>query len=158
MAMLSRFKYFYLFINKLRGFKPNIRGSFYPCSLFPLPAPKGLGNNLYNYMESKNSELFVNLSKHEQETITGGRHRRHSSSQSQGLDSLFFHLTHISTSGSNAVNISNDGISSLQQSAYESTQITLGINSSSGGYGHNRHGSRNSSYENLLSWLLMALS
>ena len=109
-------------------------------------------------MESKNSKLFVNLSEHEQETITGGRHRRHSSSHSQGLDSLFFQLTHISTSGSNAVHISNDGISSLQQSAYESTQITLGINSSSGGSGHRRHGSRNSSYENLLSWLLAALS
>ncbi|MDF5725306.1 MAG: hypothetical protein PUP91_33615 [Rhizonema sp. PD37] len=109
-------------------------------------------------MESKNSELFIDLSEHEQETVAGGRRRRHSSSHSKGLDSLFFQLTHISTSGSNAIHISNDGFSSLQQSAYESTQITLGINSSSGGYGHSRHGSRNSSYEKLLSFLLAALS
>ncbi len=108
-------------------------------------------------MESKNSELFIDLSEHELEAVAGGRHRRHSSSHSQGLNSLFFQMTHISTSGSNGIHISNDGISSLQQSAYESTQITLAINSLSGGYGHRRHGSRNSSYENLLSLLLMAL-
>lgn len=103
-------------------------------------------------MESKNSELFIDLSEHELEAVAGGRRR-----QSQGLYSLFFQMTHISTSGSNAIHISRDGFSSLQQSAYESTQITLGINSLSGGRGR-RRGSRNSSYENLLSWLLMALS
>ncbi|MGI8503562.1 MAG: hypothetical protein ACR2LR_20870 [Hassallia sp.] len=102
-------------------------------------------------MESKKSELFIDLSEHELEGVVGGRRRR----QSQGL-SLFFQMTHISTSGSNAIHISPDGFSSLQQSAYESTQITLGINSSSGGRGNSKRGSINSIYQ-LLS-LLMALS
>ncbi|GAX39520.1 hypothetical protein NIES4075_04760 [Tolypothrix sp. NIES-4075] len=103
-------------------------------------------------MESKNSELFIDLSEQELEAVAGGRRRR----QSQAL-SLFFQMTHISTSGSNAIHISNDGFSSLQQSAYESTQITLGINSLSGGRGNSKRG-RNSSSENLLYWLLMLLS
>ncbi len=102
-----------------------------------------------SHIESKDSELLIDLSEQEQEGVCGGR-SRHSSSDAFNF---FFQLTNIRSASSSSLNISHGSISSSSQSEYTLSQITIGISSLYGGKKHRSGGLSRSD----LFWLLVSL-
>ncbi|QSV62414.1 MAG: hypothetical protein HEQ26_06265 [Dolichospermum sp. DL01] len=80
----------------------------------------------------KNSNLFINLSEKEQESVSGGR-----SSSPFEMFYMFYQNTNIYSRASNDVNISqgNLGISSRNEAEYQFSQTTFILSSLFGGGG-----------------------
>ena len=85
-----------------------------------------------DHIKTKKSDLFINLSEKEQESISGGR----SSSPFEMFD-IFYQTTNIYSRGSNEINISqgNLGISSRNEAEYRFSQTTFILSSLFGGGG-----------------------
>ncbi|MBD2298259.1 hypothetical protein H6G80_09025 [Nostoc sp. FACHB-87] len=76
-------------------------------------------------IQTQKPELFLDISEQQQEIISGGRSRYSGLS----IYNLFFQKTDIETFANSAITISgsNGGISSVQQTGYKFSQITLGL-------------------------------
>lgn len=79
---------------------------------------------------TETQELFVDVSKQQQENTSGGC----SFHSGDSMFNLFFQKTDIETFGNSAINMSggntgsnSDSISSVQQTGYRFSQITFGI-------------------------------
>lgn len=88
-----------------------------------------------DHIETENSDLFINLSEKEQESISGGG----SSSPLEMFD-IFYQTTNIYSKANNDVNISqgNLSISSKNQAEYQFSQTTFILSSLFGGGGGRR--------------------
>ncbi|MBS9392818.1 MAG: hypothetical protein HEQ29_06580 [Dolichospermum sp. LBC05a] len=108
-----------------------------------------------DHIKTKKSDLFINLSEKEQESISGGR----SSSPFEMFD-IFYQTTNIYSRGSNEMNISqgNLGISLKNEAEYRFSQTTFILSSlfGGGGGGGSRRNNRRrggSLFAKLFSWL-----
>ena len=85
-----------------------------------------------DHIETKKSDLFINLSEKEQECVSGGR-----SSSPFEMFYMFYQNTNIYTRGSNEVNISQGNLSgySRSETEYQFSQTTFILSSLFGGGG-----------------------
>lgn len=85
-----------------------------------------------DHIKTENSNLFINLSEKQQESISGGR-----SSSPFEMFYMFYQNTNIYSRASNEVNISqgNLGISSRNEAEYQFSQTTFILSSLFGGGG-----------------------
>jgi hypothetical protein len=85
-----------------------------------------------DHIKTKKSDLFINLSEKEQESISGGR-----SSSPFEMFYMFYQNTNIYSRGSNEMNISqgNLGISLKNEAEYRFSQTTFILSSLFGGGG-----------------------
>ena len=92
-----------------------------------------------DHIETKKSDLFINLSEKEQESISGGR----SSSPFEMFD-IFYQTTNIYSRGSNEVNISQGNLSgsARNETEYQFSQTTFILSSLFGGGGGRRRNRR----------------
>ncbi len=93
-----------------------------------------------DHIEIKKSDLFINLSEKEQESISGGR----SSSLPLEMFDIFYQTTNIYSKANNDVNISqgNLSISSKNQAEYQLSQTTFILSSLFGRGGGRRRNRR----------------
>ncbi|MBP5973384.1 hypothetical protein HW132_11720 [Brasilonema sp. CT11] len=89
-----------------------------------------------------NSELLIHLSEQEQEVVSGGR-------------SSFLQFTNINSYAESQISVGDVSIS--QKSAYTLTQLTLGLDFSSGGSKGRKGSSRGWSDRDLLYFVLRSL-
>jgi hypothetical protein len=85
-----------------------------------------------DHIKTKKSDLFINLSEKEQESISGGR-----SSSPFEMFYMFYQNTNIYSRASSDINISqgNLGISSRNEAEYQFSQTTFILSSLFGGGG-----------------------
>ncbi|MFY7885857.1 MAG: hypothetical protein ACOVOV_13545 [Dolichospermum sp.] len=85
-----------------------------------------------DHIETKKSDLFINLSEKEQECISGGR-----SSSPFEMFYMFYQNTNIYTRGSSEVNISQGNLSgsARNETEYQFSQTTFILSSLFGGGG-----------------------
>jgi len=93
-----------------------------------------------DHIETENSDLFINLSEKEQESISGGG----SSYSPLEMSYMLYQTTNIYTRASNEMNISqgNLSISSKNQAEYQFSQTTFILSSLFGGGGGRRRNRR----------------
>jgi hypothetical protein len=97
------------------------------------------GFTMSDHIETENSDLFINLSEKEQESISGG-----GSSSPLEMSYMLYQTTNIYTRASNEMNISqgNLSISSKNQAEYQFSQTTFILSSLFGGGGGRRRNRR----------------
>jgi hypothetical protein len=97
-----------------------------------------------DHIKIENSDLFINVSEKEQESISGGRS---SFASPFGMFYMFYQNTNIYSRASNDINISqgNLGISSRNEDEYQFSQTTFVIASLFGGGGSRRNKRRRGS-------------
>jgi hypothetical protein len=95
-------------------------------------AGKIRGFTMSDHIKTKKSDLFINLSEKEQESISGGR-----SSSPFEMFYMFYQNTNIYSRASSDINISqgNLGISSRNEAEYQFSQTTFILSSLFGGGG-----------------------
>lgn len=93
-----------------------------------------------DHIETENSDLFINLSEKEQESISGGR----SLSLPLEMSYMFYQTTNIYTRGSNEMNISQGNSSGYvrNETEYQFSQTTFILSSLFGGGGSRRRNRR----------------
>ncbi|WP_051289481.1 hypothetical protein [Dolichospermum circinale] len=98
------------------------------------------GFTMSDHIEIENSDLFINLSEKEQESISGGR----SSSLPLEMSYMFYQNTNIYTRGSNEMNISQGDSSGYvrNETEYQFSQTTFILSSLFGGGGGRRRNRR----------------
>ncbi len=112
--------------------------------------PYSRGNTMSKQIETKNSELFIELSEEEQESVTGG------GGSSLGLYNFVMELTNIRTFANSEATFS-DGSNSTsykQQTGYALSQLSFGFNGGGGRRKRKSKGLSSASFLNMLFGLL----
>jgi len=94
-----------------------------------------------DHIKTKKSDLFINLSEKEQESVSGGIS---SFASPFGMFYMFYQNTNIYTRGSSEVNISQGNLSgsARNETEYQFSQTTFILSSLFGGGGGNRRNKR----------------
>ncbi|MTJ49590.1 hypothetical protein [Dolichospermum sp. UHCC 0259] len=102
-----------------------------------------------DHLKTKKSDLFINLSENQQESISGGR-----SSSPFEMFYMFYQNTNIYTRGSNEVNISQGNLSgySRSETEYQFSQTTFILSSLFGGSRRNKRRRGNSFLSRIFSF------